>query len=182
MNNCHGIYANIGPIFLQIHMFRSIDWSLRLTRRMPGIILCLCGFLCVKNAGCSGNKITGQHDFLLQGGAGGKGTWGAIGEVLDEDYFKIQDQHDPNYESEEDENVSKIKTRERPEKICGSDWVDYNNFLEIPKYNNNKIYYCVLVFQLFIAKCRILGVENVLFLCLFIKRFLWGLHDLRSKM
>ena len=58
-------------------------------------------------------RITRQHDFLLQGGAGGKGTWGAIGEVLDEDYFKIQDQHDPNYESEEDENVSKINTQRK---------------------------------------------------------------------
>ena len=90
--------------------------------------------------GCRGNKITRQHDFLLQGGAGGKGTWGAIGEVLDEDYFKIQDQHDPNYESEEDENVSKINTQigERLEKIGGPDWVVYNNVFEIPKNNNNK--------------------------------------------
>lgn len=47
---------------------------------------------------------TGRRGLPKKGGAGGKGTWGAIGEVLDEDYFKIQDQHDPNYESEEDEN------------------------------------------------------------------------------
>ena len=102
-----------GPIFLQIHMFRLIERSLRPTGCMPWIIVCLCGFLCVSDAGCRGNEITGWHDFLLQGGAGGKGTWGAIGEVLDEDYFKIQDQHDPNYESEEDENVSKIKTQRK---------------------------------------------------------------------
>lgn len=93
-------------------MFRSIDWSLPMGR-IPWFILCLCGFLCVSDAGCRGNKITRQHDFLLQGGAGGKGTWGAIGEVLDEDYFKIQDQHDPNYESEEDENVSQINTQRK---------------------------------------------------------------------
>ena len=101
------------PIFLQIHMFRLIEQSLCPTGCMPWIILCLCGFLCVSDAGCRGNKISNRHDFLLQGGAGGKGTWGAIGEVLDEDYFKIQDQHDPNYESEEDENVSKIKTQRK---------------------------------------------------------------------
>lgn len=120
-------------------MFRSIDWSLP-TGCIPWFILCLCGFLCISDAGCRGNKITRQHDFLLQGGAGGKGTWGAIGEVLDEDYFKIQDQHDPNYESEEDENVSKINTQigERLEKIGGPDWVVYNNVFEIPKNNNNK--------------------------------------------
>ena len=102
----------MGPIFLQIHMFRLIEQSLCPAGCMPWIILCLCGFLCVSDAGCS-NKISNRHDFLLQGGAGGKGTWGAIGEVLDEDYFKIQDQHDPNYESEEDENVSKIKTQRK---------------------------------------------------------------------
>lgn len=43
---------------------------------------------------------------LLPGGAGGKGTWGAIGEVLSEEDLKVRDQHDPNYESEEDEDVS----------------------------------------------------------------------------
>lgn len=41
----------------------------------------------------------------ISGGAGGKGTWGAIGEVLNEEDLKIRDQHDPNYESEEDEDV-----------------------------------------------------------------------------
>ena len=43
------------------------------------------------------------------GGAGGKGTWGAISEVMDDSYTKVRDQHDPNYESEEDEDVSRIK-------------------------------------------------------------------------
>lgn len=43
---------------------------------------------------------------LFIGGAGGKGTWGAIGEVLSEEDLKVRDQHDPNYESEEDEDVS----------------------------------------------------------------------------
>ena len=43
--------------------------------------------------------------YLNLGGAGGKGTWGAIGEVLSEEDLKIRDQHDPNYESEEDEDV-----------------------------------------------------------------------------
>jgi len=38
-----------------------------------------------------------------KGGAGGKGTWGAIGEVIDESDFAVKDQQDPNYESEEDE-------------------------------------------------------------------------------
>lgn len=42
----------------------------------------------------------------ISGGAGGKGTWGAIGEVLNEEDLKFRDQQDPNYESEEDEDVS----------------------------------------------------------------------------
>ena len=37
--------------------FRSINRSLRPTGRMPQIILRLWGFLCVKDAGHSGNKI-----------------------------------------------------------------------------------------------------------------------------
>ena len=45
---------------------------------------------------------------LLLGGAGGKGTWGAIGEVIDEEDIKVKDHHDPNYESEEDEDVSNL--------------------------------------------------------------------------
>ena len=48
----------------------------------------------------------------LSGGAGGKGTWGAIGEVLSEEDLKIRDQHDPNYESEEDEDVSMAETQD----------------------------------------------------------------------
>ena len=95
--------------------------------------MCLCGFLCVSDAGCRGNEITGWHDFLLQGGAGGKGTWGAIGEVLDEDYFKIQDQHDPNYESEEDENVSKIKTQKGLKKFVAQIELFITIFLKYQK-------------------------------------------------
>jgi hypothetical protein len=43
---------------------------------------------------------------IISGGAGGKGTWGAIGEVLDEEDLKVKDHQDPNYESEDDEDVS----------------------------------------------------------------------------
>ena len=45
-------------IFLQIHMFRSIDQSLHPTGCMPLILLHLCEFLCVREAGHRGNKIT----------------------------------------------------------------------------------------------------------------------------
>lgn len=57
----------------------------------------------------------GQHIVILfnispfaavSGGAGGKGTWGAIGEFFDDNDLKVKDHHDPNYESEEDEDVS----------------------------------------------------------------------------
>ncbi|XP_020616723.1 programmed cell death protein 4-like [Orbicella faveolata] len=47
---------------------------------------------------------SGRRGLPKKGGAGGKGTWGAIGEVLNEEDLKIRDQHDPNYESEEDED------------------------------------------------------------------------------
>ena len=46
---------------------------------------------------------------LFSGGAGGKGTWGVIGEVIEESDFAVKDQQDPNYESEEDETVSTLK-------------------------------------------------------------------------
>lgn len=39
-----------------------------------------------------------------KGGAGGKGTWGVIGEVMEESDYALKDDHDPNYESEEDVN------------------------------------------------------------------------------
>jgi len=39
-----------------------------------------------------------------KGGAGGKGTWGVIGEVMEESDYALKDDHDPNYESEEDIN------------------------------------------------------------------------------
>lgn len=53
------------------------------------------------------NPISWELSFIWisAGGAGGKGTWGAIGEVLTDEDMKIRDQHDPNYESEEDEDV-----------------------------------------------------------------------------
>ena len=47
-----------GQISLQIHMFRLIYWSLHPTGCMPWIILHLWGFLCVRDAGRRGNKIT----------------------------------------------------------------------------------------------------------------------------
>ena len=49
------------------------------------------------------NQATNRNK--ISGGAGGKGTWGAMGEVLNEEDLKIRDQRDPNYESEEDEDV-----------------------------------------------------------------------------
>ncbi|KXJ11745.1 programmed cell death protein 4 [Exaiptasia diaphana] len=52
---------------------------------------------------------TGLRGLPKKGGAGGKGTWGAIGEVLDEEDLKIKDHHDPNYESEEDEDDFQIQ-------------------------------------------------------------------------
>ena len=45
-------------IFLQIHMFRSIDQSLRPMGCMPRILLHLWAFLCIREAGHRGNKIT----------------------------------------------------------------------------------------------------------------------------
>lgn len=48
---------------------------------------------------------------VVSGGAGGKGTWGIIGEVMDESDFAVKDQQDPNYESEEDETVSAVGSR-----------------------------------------------------------------------
>ncbi|XP_068708684.1 programmed cell death protein 4-like [Montipora capricornis] len=47
---------------------------------------------------------SGLRGLPKKGGAGGKGTWGAIGEYLSEEDLKVTDQHDPNYESEEDED------------------------------------------------------------------------------
>ena len=60
-NNCHRNYMN--GIFLQIHMFRSIDWPLHPTGCMPWIILLLWEFLCVRDAGRRGtcNKITESY-------------------------------------------------------------------------------------------------------------------------
>ncbi|XP_031560209.1 programmed cell death protein 4-like [Actinia tenebrosa] len=52
---------------------------------------------------------TGLRGLPKKGGAGGKGTWGAIGEVLNEEDLKVKDHHDPNYESEEDEDEFEIK-------------------------------------------------------------------------
>lgn len=34
------------------------------------------------------------------GGAGGKGTWGKLGQVYDENDVECVDSHDPNYDSE----------------------------------------------------------------------------------
>lgn len=48
---------------------------------------------------------SGRRGLPKKGGAGGKGTWGAMGEVLNEEDLKIRDQRDPNYESEEDEDA-----------------------------------------------------------------------------
>ena len=55
-NHCHGNYTN--RIFVQKCSFKSIDWSLHPTGRMPWIILHLWGFLCVRDAGRRGNRIT----------------------------------------------------------------------------------------------------------------------------
>ena len=44
-----------------MHMFRSIDRSLRPTGHMPRIILRLCGFLCVRDAGPRGTKSLYDH-------------------------------------------------------------------------------------------------------------------------
>ena len=59
-NNRHRKLHEMGQIFLQIHMFRSIDRSLLPTGCMPSIILYLWGFLCVGDAGRRGTKITGS--------------------------------------------------------------------------------------------------------------------------
>ena len=60
-NNCHRNYTN--GIFLQIHMFRSIDQSLHPTGCMPWILLLLWEFLCVMDAGRRGtfNTITESY-------------------------------------------------------------------------------------------------------------------------
>ena len=57
-SNCHRNYTNW---ILLIHMFRSINWSLRPTGRMPWIILGLWGLLCVRDAGGRDNKIAASH-------------------------------------------------------------------------------------------------------------------------
>ncbi len=41
-------------------------------------------------------------NFIILGGAGGKGTWGRPGEVYD-DADMMNDEQDPNYDSEEAE-------------------------------------------------------------------------------
>ena len=55
-NNCHRNYTN--RIFVKKGKFKSIDWSLHPTGRMAWIILHLWGFLCVREAGRRGNRIT----------------------------------------------------------------------------------------------------------------------------
>ena len=47
------------------NILRSINRSLRLTECIPQIILCLWGFLCVRDAGCRGNKITALSNHLI---------------------------------------------------------------------------------------------------------------------
>ena len=47
------------------NILRSIDLSLRLTGCIPQIILCLWGFLCIKDAGCRGDKITALSIHLI---------------------------------------------------------------------------------------------------------------------
>ena len=47
------------------NILRSINRSLRLTECMPQIILCLWGFLCIRDAGCRGNKITALSNHLI---------------------------------------------------------------------------------------------------------------------
>ena len=54
--NCHSNCTN--RILPQKHMFWSIDRSLPPTGRMPWINLRLWGFLCARDAGRRGNKIT----------------------------------------------------------------------------------------------------------------------------
>ena len=55
-NNCHRNYTN--GIFLHYTHFQ-INCSLHPMGSMPCIILRLWGFLCIRDAGCRGNKITG---------------------------------------------------------------------------------------------------------------------------
>ena len=50
--------THMGQIFLQIPMFRSINWSLHPTEHMPWIVMHLQGLLCIREAGRRGNKIT----------------------------------------------------------------------------------------------------------------------------
>ena len=65
-NNYHRNYTN--GKFLQMHMFRSIDRSLRPTGRIPWInILHLWGFLCIRDAGRRGNKIPDYSENFFYG-------------------------------------------------------------------------------------------------------------------
>ena len=50
-------------------------------------------------------------NFIILGGAGGKGTWGRPGEVYD-DADMMNDEQDPNYDSEEAE-VQFVQLREQ---------------------------------------------------------------------
>ena len=54
--NSHGNHTN--RIF---YIFRSINWPLRPMGHMPWIILFLLHFLCVRDAGCRGNRITIEY-------------------------------------------------------------------------------------------------------------------------
>ena len=54
--NSHRNHTN--RIFLQKNIFRSIDQSLCPTGHMPQNYLRLWGFLCVRDTGCRGRKIT----------------------------------------------------------------------------------------------------------------------------
>ena len=59
--NAKGILENLSRGFVHgwVKMFTLIDRSLHPTGCMPWIILRLWGFLCVRDTGCRGNKITG---------------------------------------------------------------------------------------------------------------------------
>ena len=61
-NNSHRNHTN--RTFFK-NILRTINLSLRLTGHIRQIILCLWGFLCVRDAGCRDNKITALSNHLI---------------------------------------------------------------------------------------------------------------------
>ena len=66
LNNSHkNSHRNNTNMTFFKNILRSINLSLRLMGHIPQIILCLWGFLCIRDAGCRGDKITALSIHLI---------------------------------------------------------------------------------------------------------------------